>query len=160
MLPDAAEAVLPETRQCLIWVVDDSNADLLLAEEACRNVHFQGRLRTFTNGPAVIKELLGEEWDEEHPQRLPDLLILDLNMPAVSGRDILRIIKQNERVAHIPVVMLTNSLSTTDRRVCTAIGASDYCRKPHDYLEFVALVKLLIRKWCPDACSPQSTAPT
>ncbi|MBA3939412.1 MAG: response regulator [Planctomycetes bacterium] len=152
MTPETTHATLPEARECIIWVVDDSNADLLLAEEACRNVHFQGRLRTFTSGPAVLQELLGEEWDEEHPQHLPDLLILDLNMPAVSGRDILRIIKQNEKVRDIPVVMLTNSMSVTDRCVCTAIGASDYCRKPHDYLEFVALVKLLIRKWCPAAC--------
>ena len=152
MQPQTAEAVMPETKEYLIWVVDDSNADLLLAEEACRHVHFQGRLRTFSSGPAVLTELLGEEWDEDHPQRLPDLIILDLNMPAVSGRDILRIVKQNERVSGIPVVMLTNSMSVTDRRVCLAIGASDYCRKPHDYLEFVALVKLLIRKWCPVAC--------
>ena len=74
----------------------------------------------------------------------PDLVLLNLNMPRVTGYDVLRVMKEDAALCGIPAVVFTSSRLDTDRAVCLALGARDFVTKPIDFDEFVTV----LRKTC------------
>lgn len=70
-------------------------------------------------------------------QRPPDLVILDCNMPKMSGIQVLKEIRRADHLHHIPVLMLTGRASVNDENIARFTGASDYLRKPFDPIELV-----------------------
>src|SRR5690606_6307751 len=78
---------------------------------------------------------------------LPDLVLLDLMLPDMSGVDICRQIKQSETTRHIPVVMLTAKDEEIDRVVGFEVGADDYVVKPFSVRDFLFRICALLRRW-------------
>ncbi|MBU2877957.1 response regulator [Aliiglaciecola lipolytica] len=78
---------------------------------------------------------------------LPNLILLDLNMPRKSGREALAEIKQDPRLKHIPVIIFTTSDSEIDIKECYFLGSNAYLTKPNNYFALVALMKDLINFW-------------
>jgi two-component system phosphate regulon response regulator PhoB/two-component system alkaline phosphatase synthesis response regulator PhoP len=95
------------------------------------------RVRTFRTG----KELL-----EFFTRQLPDLLVLDLMLPDIDGLDLCRTIRGSDRLASIPVIMLTARAEETDRVLGLELGADDYVVKPFSPKELVARVKAVLRR--------------
>jgi two-component system response regulator len=89
-----------------------------------------------------------------HPPRLPDLVLLDLNMPRLDGRQALREIKGDPILRSIPVVVLTTSQDTADVQRCYQDGANSFFTKPSSYEELRALVRLLTGYWLGGAKLP------
>jgi two-component system alkaline phosphatase synthesis response regulator PhoP len=79
-------------------------------------------------------------------QRAPDLLILDLMLPHMDGLEICRAVRANEKLASVPVIMLTAKAEESDRIVGLEIGADDYLSKPFSPNELVARVRALLRR--------------
>lgn len=79
--------------------------------------------------------------------RLPSLILLDLNLPATDGREVLSQIKQNTQLQEIPVVVLTTSSNPKDIESCYRQGASSYLIKPVNIGEFTHMIQTLYHYW-------------
>lgn len=78
---------------------------------------------------------------------LPDLILLDLNMPKMNGKEFLTILKKNKRLRHIPIVILTTSDNQKDLEECFSIGISGYVLKPLKYKDYQAKIESVLQYW-------------
>ena len=79
-------------------------------------------------------------------ERAPDLVVLDLNLPVLSGFEVCRILKSRPDTAHVPIIILTARTSESDRVSGLDIGADDYIVKPFSIREFAARVRAVLRR--------------
>ena len=85
------------------------------------------------------------------PEQLPGLVLLDLNLPGRDGREILREIRTDARLMHLPVVVLTSSSSPRDYRTVRDLGGDAFVTKPLRYEDLVSEVLVLADRWFPGA---------
>src|SRR4051794_28358484 len=85
----------------------------------------------------------------------PGLILLDLKMPGVDGRQVLAELKQDDQLRSIPVVVLTTSAAERDVAACYRAGANSYIQKPLDFGEFLEAVRCLRRYWFDVALLPR-----
>jgi CheY-like chemotaxis protein len=83
----------------------------------------------------------------EDKSKFPDIILLDLNMPKISGIEFLSIIKNNEELCHIPTVILTTSDNQKDLLECYRIGISGYVLKPLKYDDYVKKIAAVLNYW-------------
>jgi len=83
----------------------------------------------------------------EKNNSLPDIILLDLNMPKVSGIEFLGILKSNEKYKHIPTIILTTSDNKKDLMECYRTGISGYILKPLKYDDYVQKIKTVLEYW-------------
>jgi CheY-like chemotaxis protein len=121
----------------LVLYADDDTDDRSWVSEACRIVGANLTLRFFENGRQVL-EYLGTV-----PDALPALIVLDLNMPEMDGRQTLQQLKSNPDLKHIPVAIVTTSNNKIDRDVCKRLGASLYLTKPDTHAEWQNVIREL-----------------
>ena len=82
------------------------------------------------------------------PSRPPDLIILDLNLPVLSGTEVCRIVRSRPATASIPIIMLTARTGEADRVTGLDLGADDYVTKPFSLRELAARVRAVLRRTC------------
>jgi DNA-binding response OmpR family regulator len=87
-------------------------------------------------------------------ESLPDLVILDLNLPVVSGLDVCRILRARPHSTHVPIIILTATSSETDRVAGLDLGADDYVTKPFGVRELAARVRAVLRRGARQASPP------
>lgn len=106
-----------------ILLVEDDPDDIELMQEALQDnkVHFN--MVTINQGDRVMKHL-------ELNKQLPDIILLDLNLPKLHGREVLLRIKESSLFKNIPVVILTTSSSVLEKEYCLKAGASSFITKP------------------------------
>lgn len=128
-----------------ILMGEDSPTDLAIAQEAIKSSKLLNRLHTVSNGEEVLAFLRREEPFAGAP--VPDLILLDVNMPRKSGLEVLAEIKEHPRWKNIPVVILT--ASTAERDVIKAYEhhANCYIVKPVDFERFVEVVRTIENFW-------------
>ena len=123
-------------RPAQVLLIDDNRGDALLAAHAFKAAIFETELTHAATGEAAIK-LFGEGL-------VPDLVLLDLQLPQMSGMDVLVAIKSDDRLKHIPVIVLSNSGDGHNVTRCYRHHASAYVIKPHDlakYRDTIALIE-------------------
>ena len=118
----------------------------ILVIEDEKNIRELLRYNLEEAGFGVVSSAKGDEGLAMARRERPDLVLLDLMLPELSGIEICKILKQNERTAHIPVVMLTAKSEETDKIVGLELGADDYVTKPFSPRELVARVKAVLRR--------------
>ena len=119
-----------------ILLADDDEADRLLFTEAFSELKFKTIVQTVNNGVELMK------WLNEKDILLPDLLLLDLNMPLKNGIQCLKEIKSNEKLQDISIAIFSTSNSEKDVAETFRLGANIYIHKPNDY----NLLKQLLEK--------------
>lgn len=117
-----------------ILLVDDDEEDRMLILEAFNEIGAPDAVHFETNGEEAITYL------ENNPDRLPTLIILDLNMPRMNGTQTLRYLKSNERYRDITVIIYSTSVNPLERQTCMELGAHSYVVKPALYQESLATV--------------------
>jgi DNA-binding response OmpR family regulator len=106
---------------------------------------------TIPSGDAALKAVL---------ERTPDLIILDLNLPVLSGLEVCRILRSRPTTAQTPIIMLTARTSESDRVTGLDVGADDYVTKPFSLRELSARVRAVMRRGRPQPATPNGPAPT
>jgi CheY-like chemotaxis protein len=139
-LAPSQEAV-PASSNPLVLVVEDNRADVFLVERAIEYCKLSVRLKVIEDGEEALKYFERIESDLDIP--CPDAVLLDLNLPRRSGREVLQSVRQAKRGGNVPVIILTSSNSPDDRRETAALGATRYFRKPTSYQEFLKIGDIL-----------------
>jgi CheY-like chemotaxis protein len=111
-----------------IIVVDDDREDHLIMNDYFDMFALADKVKYFQNGSQGLSYLTGTE-DKE----LPDLILLDLNMPIMNGTQMLIQVKRDPRLKDIPVIIYSTSENETEKRKCLSFGALDYVVKPSSY---------------------------
>lgn len=83
----------------------------------------------------------------QEKSNFPDLILLDLNMPKISGIEFLTILKGNANLRHIPTVILTTSDNQKDIEKCYEIGVSGYVLKPLKYEDYIRKIEIVLSYW-------------
>jgi DNA-binding response OmpR family regulator len=123
-----------------IVVVEDSVADVVLLRHALDTHVGKGGydLRVFPDGARGMHYI--ENFSNSIPNGLiPDLLVVDINLPVYNGLEILRRLRQHAALSEVPVVILTTSDSTAEREQAERLGISCFIRKPAELIEFIAI---------------------
>lgn len=142
-------AIAPARINPRLWVVDDDEDDRMLIADSLRECAFPGSVRMFEGGVEVMRQIDGES-------RIPDLLLLDLNLPKVSGIDILRRIRASSKAGKLPVIILTTSGAEDDVSSAYAAGANAYIQKPSSYDGMVERFRTLLKFWVDTAKLPRA----
>lgn len=125
-----------------ILIVDDNPGDVRLTAEALKDSKVQNRLHTAQDGMEAIAFLRRKGEYADAP--LPDLILLDLNMPRMNGSQLLAKVKEDSKLKHIPVAILTGSREIDDIIKANNLGADCYVTKPIDLEEFIMAVKSIV----------------
>lgn len=126
-----------------IFITDDDPDDLLLIQDAFEENSHSVQLTLFEGGDALLSGL--QEAVRQHA--LPQLIVLDLNMPGTNGKDVIVALKADQALRHIPVIVLTTSASDKDIVECYELGASSYIVKPARYEELLEIARSLKNYW-------------
>lgn len=124
-----------------IVLAEDNPGDVLLVREALASHGFEFELVVHEDGEGMMKFI--ELLDFDHVELLPDVVLLDLNLPRVDGEQILRRIRASGKFAQIPVIIVTSSDSPQDREMTARFAKTYYFRKPADFDEFLALGRVV-----------------
>jgi CheY-like chemotaxis protein len=119
-----------------ILVIEDNPADVHLIREALSDSRLVCDIHAIDDGEAALEHLLSVEGGQ---RPCPDAVLLDLNLPKVTGDTLLQKIRQSKTMSAVPVIVLTSSDSPRDRGQAERLGASAYIRKPSSLDEFLAI---------------------
>lgn len=128
-----------------ILLVEDNPGDMRLTKEALKEGKVYNNLHWAKDGVEAIEFLRREGKFADAPR--PDIILLDLNLPRMDGREVLSIIKNDERLSKIPVVVLTTSKAEEDVVKSYALHANCYVTKPVDLEKFIVVVQSIDRFW-------------
>jgi CheY-like chemotaxis protein len=118
-----------------ILLVEDDPGDVVLVREAFEQNKVRNEMRVASDGVLALEQL------REPDQKLPDLILLDLNLPRLDGRELLAEIRGDPRLTHIPVVVLTTSDAEADILRSYELHANAYVTKPVDLQQFLGVVR-------------------
>ena len=124
-----------------ILIIDDDLVDAMTIKRAFKDIDVTNRIDLVGNGEEALEFLRDEENEK------PCLIFLDLNMPKMSGIELLRIIRKDENLNMIPVIILTTSKDEHDKINSFKLGVAGYMVKPVDYIKFIDVIKTIKDYW-------------
>lgn len=122
-----------------VLLVEDDPGDVLMTKEAFEDNKVTNRLNVVSDGVQAMQYLRKE--GEYADAVTPDLILLDLNLPRMDGREVLAALKGDERLRTIPVVVLTTSDALEDVTRSYSLHANAYVTKPVDFSQFIEVVR-------------------
>ena len=134
-----------QARPIEILLVEDNPGDVLLTEEAFSEAKIWNNIHVATDGEKALAYLNKENGYEDAVR--PDLILLDLNLPKIDGREVLDRVKSNESLRRIPVVVLTSSEAEKDIIKTYDLHANSYVVKPINLDQFVRVVQAVENFW-------------
>lgn len=123
-----------------ILLVEDNLIEIMKLKRTISLLDLDHILQEANNGEEALGLL-------ENTSNLPDIVLLDLNMPKISGIEFLKIIKQNDDLKHIPIIILTTSSNQKDLLECYKTGMSGYVLKPLKYEDYVKKMETVLAYW-------------
>jgi CheY-like chemotaxis protein len=144
----------------LILLVEDTENDILITQRAFTKASLLNPLQIVRSGEEAIEYLKGEgRYANRNEFPLPDLVLLDLKMPGISGFDVLRWIRKQPTLGLLRVIVLTTSDDIRDVNLAYQLGANSFIIKPVDFEHFVQTSKALKGYWLWMSEAPESTRP-
>jgi two-component system, chemotaxis family, response regulator Rcp1 len=136
---------MKNSRPIEILLVEDNPGDVRLTKESLREGKVHNRISVARDGVEAMAFLRQEGEHADAPR--PDLILLDLNLPKKDGREVLAEIKTEDRLKHIPVVILTTSHAEQDILKSYDLHANCYVTKPVDLDQFINVVRSIEDFW-------------
>ncbi len=133
------------TRTAHILLVEDSPGDARLTQEALAAGKICNTVHHVTDGVQALDFLMRRGAHEHAPR--PDLILLDINLPKLSGQEVLAEINKHDDIRRIPVVVLTTSQAETDILTSYNLNANCYISKPVDFQQFVDVISVIEEFW-------------
>jgi chemotaxis family two-component system response regulator Rcp1 len=137
----------------VVLLVEDSPGDVRLTKEAFREANQSIQLHVATDGVEAMAFLKRQGEHADAPR--PDIILLDLNLPKMDGREVLAHIKEDASLKTIPIVVLTTSVAEIDIVKSYQLSANCYLSKPVQLEEFETLVKSINDFWLNHVTLPQ-----
>lgn len=123
-----------------ILLIEDDTIEIMKLKRSISKLNLPHFITEANNGEIAL-EILAKN------QKLPDIILLDLNMPRINGIEFLRILKDDERLQHIPTIILTTSNNQTDLLECYKVGIAGYVLKPLKYEDYVTKIEKTLAYW-------------
>lgn len=136
-----------------VLLVEDNEGDIKLIEEAISDNNLFIELELVKDGGQAMNYL--ESKISGGYTDLPDLIIMDLNLPKVQGKDLLKAFKEDTTIKKIPIVILTTSSLNADIDECFSYGANAYLIKPIDIIKFFDMMTIIDKFWLRTSCLPE-----
>ena len=131
-----------------ILLVEDNPDDVELTRIAFAEAKIANDLVVMRDGAEALDYLFARgAYSDRDPDDLPSIILLDLNLPKVDGREVLQAIRANEATRTLPVVVLTTSAEPFDVEASYALGVNSYIQKPVNFEQFVWAVKQVGLYW-------------
>ena len=124
-----------------ILLIEDDNVDVMTVERVLRDLKIENQLISTSNGEQALEYL------KTNDNKKPCVILLDLNMPKMNGTEFLKIVKTDEALKKIPVVVLTTSSQQEDVVESFKLGAAGYMVKSVDYGKFVETIRTINLYW-------------
>jgi CheY-like chemotaxis protein len=124
-----------------VLLVEDDNIDYMTVKRALRDLDSKVPLVRTTNGEEALEYL------NNHNNQMPRIILLDLNMPKMNGREFLKVIKVDEKLKHIPVIVFTASKEEYDVIKSFELSVAGFIIKSFDYQEFLGSMEKLHSYW-------------
>lgn len=149
---------MPE--QAVILLAEDSEDDILLVRKAFARAFINNPLHVVRSGAEVVAYLTGEgKYSNRDEFPLPDLMLLDLNMPVMDGFEVLKWLRQQPSLKSLRVIVLTASAHIRDVNIAYQLGANSFLVKPLDFENFVQMSQFLSGYWLKLDRTPQTSRP-
>lgn len=126
-------------KEIKILMVEDNEGDIILATEAFKEMKMENNLMFARDGEIALKMISNGSF--------PDMIFLDINLPKVNGLEVLRYIKSNEKLKHIPVIIFTTSNSKNDVLGSYRGYANCYITKPNCIFRFQEIIRSIEQFW-------------
>ncbi|HYZ84743.1 MAG TPA: response regulator [Bryobacteraceae bacterium] len=144
--PANAQSVSPENQgateaKLTLLIAEDNPTDVLLVKEAIKQYALPLDTFVVDDGQKALDFIERHEIDATAP--VPDIILLDLNLPKRSGLEVLRQVRQSRKCANVAVVVFTSSDAAEDRNAVGALGITGYFRKPSQYEQFLQIGQVL-----------------
>ncbi|HEX9454799.1 MAG TPA: response regulator [Candidatus Binatia bacterium] len=137
--------ILSRSRPAEVLLVEDNDNDVELMKIGFKRAKFAVNLNHVANGEECMAYLRKEDNYAAAPT--PDLVLLDLNMPRMDGREVLEEIARDERLKHLPIVILTTSDAPEDVLISYKLRCNSYIVKPVDFEQFSKVIHGIAEYW-------------
>ena len=135
-------------KKSVILLVEDNIADQLLMKRALVDANIPNKLMIANNGIEALEYLRREgKYANPDDSPTPNMIILDINMPMMDGKQVLREIKSDPRLKMIPAIMFTTSSQEQDIIESYQLGANAYINKPIDIAQFMDMIEKINQFW-------------
>ncbi|MEO7558850.1 MAG: response regulator [Nitrosospira sp.] len=124
-----------------ILLVEDDQVDTMTVMRALKEIHVTNPVVHLENGEEALLYL------QDPASEKPCIILLDLNMPIMNGIEFLQVVKHNEQLKRIPVIVLTTSEEQQDKMSSFNLGVAGYVVKPVDYRRFVEVMRSIDAYW-------------
>jgi CheY-like chemotaxis protein len=125
----------------IVAIVDDDADDRDTLRDVFISANTNCHCLFFENGEVLVRHI------KETPDKTPELILLDLNMPGMDGREVLKALKSTKEFATIPIVVFTTSSSPHDKKLAYALGANCFVTKPDTFQKMTELAACISRLW-------------
>jgi len=124
-----------------ILLVEDDLVDQMTVKRSLKEIKISNRLVIANNGEEALLYLNEDKYQK------PVFILLDMNMPKMNGLEFLNVIKKDDELKNIPVIVLSTSKSDSDRIDSFNLGVAGYMAKPVDYRKFVEVIRTIHMYW-------------
>lgn len=123
-----------------VLLIEDDTIEVMKLNRTISKLQLNHTIIEANNGNDALKIL-------EQKNKLPDIILLDLNMPKINGIEFLSILKNDDKLKYIPTIILTTSNNKKDLLECYKIGISGYILKPLKYEEYMSKIEKVLSYW-------------
>ena len=123
-----------------ILLIEDDMIEVMKLNRSISSLKLNHKIIEANNGEDALKLLLQKD-------NLPDIILLDLNMPKINGIEFLSILKKDDTLKYIPTIILTTSNNQKDLISCYELGIAGYVLKPLKYEDYVSKIEKLLAYW-------------
>lgn len=131
-----------------VLLVEDNPDEVFLTQRAFKEGEISNPLKIVSDGGQALDFLFSQgSFTGRDTKDKPVLILLDLNLPLVTGLEVLKEVRQNPNTSLIPIVVLTSSSEDKDLTESYRLGANEFIRKPTGLMEFMEIIKRIKLKW-------------